>query len=284
MPPKLSILMCAYDEERTIVRAVREVLEISYPCDMELIVVDDGSTDGTGRLIGQISDPRVTVRHHPRNRGKGAALMTATSIATGTYILPFDADLEYAPEDIPKMLSPVLQGRTHVVYGARLFGRRAVYQSYRYVIGNRLLTTIANLLFNANLSDLHTCLKLMPLDMFKRMGLRESGFGLDTELTASLLRAGIRPFEVPVSYHGRSRIAGKKITWRDALRCVWILLRVRAVPSSRLPSVAVAAAEPLRASSGETARGDLARVSAFDPVGSDDAVVAAAGQLRAVRS
>ena len=284
MQPKLSILMCAYNEEQTIARAVRGVLEMSYPCDIELIVVDDGSTDDTATLIAQISDPRVAVRHHPRNRGKGAALITATSIATGTYILPFDADLEYAPEDIPKMLAPVLQGRTHVVYGVRLFGYHTVYQSYRYAAGNRLLTTIANLLFNAYLSDLHTCLKLMPLDVFKSLGLSENGFGLDTELTASLLRHGIRPFEVPVSYYGRSRVEGKKITWRDALRCLWILLRVRAAPGSRLPPVAGVPADPLRASPGETARGDLAYVSAFDPAGSDDAVVAAPCQLRVVRS
>jgi dolichol-phosphate hexosyltransferase len=286
MHTKLSVLMCAFNEEQTIVRAVREVLGVSYPCDMELIVVDDGSTDDTAKLLAQLGDPRVIIRNHPRNRGKGAGLITAVSAATGTYILPFDADLEYVPQDIPKLLAPVLQGRVYVVYGVRLFGYRTVYQTYRYAVGNRLLTALANRLFNSYLSDLHTCLKLMPLDLFKRLRLSEPGFGLDTELTASLLRHGIQPFEVPVSYYGRSRAEGKKITWRDAVKCVWILLRVRTARSSRLLSEALteASADLPQGSPGEVARCDLAPVPAFDPAGSGNAVMPAPGQLRMARS
>jgi glycosyltransferase involved in cell wall biosynthesis len=227
VPLKLSILMPAYNEEDTIARAADEILNADYPCDIELIVVDDGSTDRTLTFLGQVQDSRMVVHRHVRNMGKGAALLSAASLATGTHILPFDADLEYSPDDIPKMLEPVLKGRCEVIYGTRLFGCNTVYQSYRYAVGNRVLTRMTNLLFNAFLNDLHTCLKLIPLKMLRSLNLSEKGFGLDTELTALLLRRGIRPFEVPVSYYGRSHAQGKKINWRDAVMCAWILLRVR---------------------------------------------------------
>jgi glycosyltransferase involved in cell wall biosynthesis len=226
-PLSLSILMAVYNEEKTITRVIDEILQAKFPCDIELIVVNDGSTDRTPTLLSRVDDPRVTVLHHLANEGKGAAIMAAAALATGTYILPFDADLEYEPEDIPRMLEPVLKRRCEVVYGARLSGYNTVYQSYIYAAGNRLLTRMANILFNAHLTDLHTCLKLVPLVMLRSLNLHEKGFGLDSEITAGLLRQGIRPFEVPVSYYGRSHAEGKKIKWRDALACVRILLRVR---------------------------------------------------------
>lgn len=231
---KVSILMCAYNEQNTIGQAVREVLAAEYPCDMELIVVDDGSTDATSHVVAQIRDNRIVLHKHSENRGKGAALRTAASLATGTYILPFDADLEYSPKDIPRVIEPILTGRFEVVYGVRLFGYNTVYQSYRYAVGNRVLTTTANVLFDSYLNDLHTCLKLMPLATFRRLRLREDGFGLDTEVTATLLRLGIRPFEVPVSYYSRSHAQGKKINWRDAVSCLYILLRIRTARKRRL--------------------------------------------------
>jgi Glycosyl transferase family 2 len=224
---KLSILMPAFNEEATIVRAVAEILTTDYPCAIELIVVDDGSTDSTGALLSQMYDERLIVHQHTVNQGKGAALRSALSLASGSHILPFDADLEYAAEDIPRLVEPVLAGRCSVVYGTRLFGCNTVYQTYRYALGNRLLTRIANILFNAYLSDLHTCLKMLPLPMLKSLNLKEKGFGLDTEITALLLRQGLRPFEVPVRYYSRSHAQGKKITWRDAVICAWILCRVR---------------------------------------------------------
>lgn len=224
---KLSILMPAYNEQGTIIRAIDEILRTDYPCEIELIVVDDGSTDSTSSLLSQVRDNRLIVHRHQVNQGKGAALRSAASFATGTHMIPFDADLEYMAEDIPKMLAPVLKGRCNVVYGVRLFGCNTVYQSYRYAVGNRVLTLMSNMLFNAHISDLHTCLKLIPSGMLRELDLSESRFGLDTEVTALLLRQGVRPFEVPVSYYSRSHAQGKKITWRDAVRCVWILLRVR---------------------------------------------------------
>ncbi len=219
--------MPVYNEESTVLRAIDEVLQTEYPCDFELIVVDDGSTDNTGRMLARVEEDQVIVRRHPVNRGKGAALLTALSAVTGTHILPFDADLEYRAGDIPRMLEPVLSRRCSVVYGTRLFGCNTVYQTYRYALGNRLLTRMANVLFNAYISDLHTCLKLIPSAVMKGICLRERGFGLDTEITAILLKQGIRPFEVPVSYYGRTHGEGKKITWRDAVACARILLQVR---------------------------------------------------------
>jgi glycosyltransferase involved in cell wall biosynthesis len=224
---KLSILMPVFNEERTIVQAVEEVLLTPYPCDFELIVVDDGSTDATGMLLAGMRHDRLVVHRHEQNRGKGAALRTAVSLARGSHVVPFDADLEYAAEDIPRMLDPVLKGRCSVVYGVRMFGFNTVYHSLRYATGNRFLTALANILFDACMSDLHTCLKLIPLPMLAAMDLTEERFGLDTEVTALLLRHGVRPFEVPVSYYSRSHADGKKIKMRDALICAWVLVKVR---------------------------------------------------------
>jgi glycosyltransferase involved in cell wall biosynthesis len=231
---KISILMCAYNEQRTIRRAIREVLAADYPCEIELIVVDDGSVDATAEIVAKIADPRVILHTQPRNTGKGAALRTAASLATGTHLLPFDADLEYSPKDIARLIEPLLTGRFDVVYGTRLFGYNTVYQSFRYAVGNKLLTTLTNVMFDAYLSDLHTCLKLMPLSLFNSLSLSENRFGLDTEVTATLLRLGFRPFEVPVSYYSRSHAQGKKINWRDALACLHILFRVRFKKKSKL--------------------------------------------------
>jgi glycosyltransferase involved in cell wall biosynthesis len=231
---KLSIIMAAYNEQETLEQAIDELLSVEYPCDMELIVVDDGSMDKTPELLAQVSDSRVVVLRHLSNQGKGAALLTGLMRATGSYILPFDADLEYLPDDIIKLLEPVLMGRCSVVYGVRLFGYNTVYRSYVYALGNRILTRTANIMFGSCLSDLHTCLKLIPTSVLRSLALTERGFGLDTEVSAWLLRHGVRPFEVPVSYFSRSHEEGKKINWRDALGCLWILIRVRFQPRRRL--------------------------------------------------
>jgi dolichol-phosphate hexosyltransferase len=234
VPVKISILMCPHNEEQTVMRAVGDVLTTKYPCEIELIIVDDCSTDATPTLLALIDDRRVTVHRHRGNRGKGAAMLAALALATGTHIVPFDADLEYSAEDIARMVTPVINGRCDVVYGTRLFGCNTVYQTYRYTIGNRLLTGTTNILFNCCLSDLHTCLKLIPLNMVRGLRLREPGFGLDIELTAMLLRMDVRPFEVPISYYSQSHGQGKEIKWRDVIRCLTILSRVRLLRVSRL--------------------------------------------------
>jgi len=223
---KLSILIPAYNEAATVGVAVKRLLDIRYPCDIELVIVNDGSVDNTMDVLSGIDDPRVVVTEHPVNRGKGAAVRTAAAMATGDYMLVFDADLEYSADDILSLLSPLQRGDAQVVYGVRTFGASTAH-SFWFVIGNRVNTFTANALFNTWISDLHTCLKLLPLSLFRELPVKENGFGLDTELTAMLLARGVRPYEVPIHYKARSREEGKKLTWGDGVEATWILLRVR---------------------------------------------------------
>jgi glycosyltransferase involved in cell wall biosynthesis len=219
--------MPVYNEYATITSAIKEVLDVDFPCEVELVVVDDGSADGTRELYPSFeSDPRVSIHLHKRNQGKGAAIRTAASVATGDYVIMCDADLEYSPAQIPTLLAPVLAGDAEVVYGTRTFGSHNSY-SYLYVLGNKAVTTFANVLFNCYISDLETCFKLMPANLYRELGVRETGFGMEAEVTGKLLRRGIRPYEVPISYKARSREAGKKLTWRDGAEAMWILLRER---------------------------------------------------------
>ena len=227
---KLSILMPVYNEQATLAAAVKEVLNVEFPCEVEVVVVDDGSTDGTRELYPSLTDdPRVRVHMHERNQGKGAAIRTAAGLATGDYVIMCDADLEYSPAEIPALLAPVVAGQAQVVYGTRTFGSHNAY-SYAYVLGNKGVTTFANVLFNCYISDLETCFKLLPAGLYRDLDVRESGFGMEAEVTGKLLRRGYRPYEVPISYRARSRAAGKKLTWRDGVEAVWILLRERFAP------------------------------------------------------
>lgn len=232
-PTMLSIVMPVYNEERTVARAIAEVLSAHLPCPFELIVVNDGSTDRTAEILKALDHPRARVINHPRNLGKGAALQTGGAVAGGTHIVPFDADLEYEPDDLGRLIAPVMQGRCEVVYGVRLFGAHTRFQSYKHRLGNRALTLAASLMYDASLSDIHTCLKLLPVELFRELELREDGFGLDTEITAKLLARGTPPFEVPVTYHSRSVQSGKKINWRDGVQCLRVLARVRSAPRRR---------------------------------------------------
>ena len=219
--------MPVYNEVATLQTAVKEVLGVDYPCEVELVIVDDGSTDGTRDLYAELeTDPRITIKLHEVNQGKGAAIRTAAAIAGGDYVIPCDADLEYTPTQIPDLLAPVLRGEADVVYGTRTFGSHNAY-SYLYVLGNRGVTTAANILFNCYISDLETCFKLLPTDLYRSLDIRENGFGMEAEITGKLLRRGVRPFEVPISYKARTREAGKKLTWRDGVEALWILARVR---------------------------------------------------------
>src|ERR1700751_4751400 len=218
--------MPAHNEAATVGVAVKRVLDIRYPCDVEVVVVNDGSEDNTSEVLAGIDDPRVTIAEHPVNRGKGAAVRTAAALATGDYLVIFDADLEYSPDDILGLLIPVTRGDAEVVYGIRKFGASTAH-SFWFVIGNRVNTFTANALFNTWISDLHSCLKLMPAPLFRQLPVRENVFGLDTEITAHLLARGYRPYEVPISYQARSREEGKKLTWGDGFDATKILLRVR---------------------------------------------------------
>ena len=223
---KLSILMPVYNERDRVATAVKQALAVDYQCDTELVIVDDGSSDGSAEILTQIDDSRAQVVTHPRNRGKGAAIRTAAERATGDYMIILDADLEYDPENIPSLLTPVLEGRAEVVYGVRGFGGHTAY-SFWYVMGNKAVTTAANVLFNCYIGDLETCFKLLPLPLYRSLEIRSAGFGMEAEVTAKLLARGVRPFEVPISYRARTREEGKKITWRDGVEALWILIRER---------------------------------------------------------
>ena len=224
---KLSILMPVHNEHATLSRAAKDVLDVDYPCEIELVIVDDGSTDGSTDLYPSFSaDERVRVKLLPHNRGKGTAIRAAAELADGDYITICDADLEYSPSQIPALLAPVISGEAEVVYGSRTFGSHNAY-SYVYVLGNKAVTTAANLLFNTYVSDLETCFKLMPRVLYNDLDIRSAGFGMEAEITGKLLRRGYRPFEVPISYRARTREQGKKLTWRDGVQALWILTRER---------------------------------------------------------
>ena len=223
---KLSILMPVYNEEARVADAVKQALDVSYPCEVELVIVDDGSRDGTAEILRGLDDPRLTIVIQPRNQGKGAAIRKAAETARGEYMVILDADLEYDPQDIPKLLAPVLDGKAEVVYGNRSFGSHSSF-SFWYVMGNRAVTTYANMLFNCYIGDLETCFKLMPLALYRSLDVKSRGFGMEAEVTGKLLRRGVRPYEVPISYRARTREEGKKITWKDGVEALAILARER---------------------------------------------------------
>jgi glycosyltransferase involved in cell wall biosynthesis len=223
----LSILMPVYDERATVERAIGAVLEMKLPASYELIVVDDGSRDGTRELLESGSWPEhVRVLAHDRNRGKGAALRTALAEARGTFTTILDADLEYSPSDIPSLLEPLVRGDAQAVFGTRAFKSHSAY-SFWYVVGNRAVTLVANVIYNCWISDLMTGQKALRTDLFRSLDLRERGFAVEAEIMARLLGRGIRIYEVPVEYSARSREEGKKLTALDGLRVLRTLLRCR---------------------------------------------------------
>jgi glycosyltransferase involved in cell wall biosynthesis len=234
--PELSILIPVFNERETVGAAIDQVLETDYGVDeVEVLVVDDGSTDGTSDLLARRpEDPRVTMVSHDRNAGKGAAVRTALEHATGTYAAIMDADLEYDPSDIGKLLDPVLKGEADVVFGARGFESHSAF-SFWYVMGNRGVTLAANLLFNSYLADIMTCHKVMRTDIFRSLGLESRGFEIEPEITAKLLSGGHQIYEVPVRYRARGRSEGKKLTARDGVRVLGTLIRCRLQAGFRLP-------------------------------------------------
>lgn len=226
---KLSILMPVYNEAERLPEALKQALAVQYPCDVELLVVNDGSADATRSILDGWSDDRLRVVHHERNMGKGAAIKTAVDHADGDYMVILDADLEYDPKDIPRLMEPVLEGKAKIVYGNRSFGGHAAF-SFWYVMGNKGVTLFANVLFNSYIGDLETCYKLMPLDLYRTLSVKSKGFGMEAEVTGKLLRRKMRPYEVPISYHARTREEGKKITAMDGIEALLILMRERFRP------------------------------------------------------
>ncbi|TMC48567.1 MAG: glycosyltransferase family 2 protein [Chloroflexi bacterium] len=223
--PLLSVLVPALNEARTLPTILSSVLAVDLP--LEIILVDDGSTDDTWSIMqAHVDNGRVFAYRHDRNRGKGAAVRTALSKARGEYVIIQDADLEYDPQQYSLLLEPVLQKRAQVVYGTRAFSSHTTF-SFWYVIGNKAVTLATNILYNCYLSDMETCYKLMPREVALSLNLTARGFDLEPEVTAKLLRHGHRIYEVPISYVARSRAEGKKLTVNDGLKAVVTLLKYR---------------------------------------------------------
>ena len=230
-PPKLrklSVVVPVFNERNTLVEILRRMRAVELPdgIEREIIVVDDGSTDGTRDVLRQLGDSTVRIVLHDVNRGKGAAVRTGFSHATGEYVLVQDADLEYDPEDWPKLLNPVLRGKARVVYGSRFTGERRNMLLLHW-IGNRFLSLTTNVLFNTTLSDMETCYKLIERGLVDDLKLQSDRFGIEPEITAKVLKRGIRIYEVPISYSGREFDEGKKITWRDGFSALWTLVKYR---------------------------------------------------------
>ena len=223
----LSVLMPVYNELERVEQAIAEVLATKLPTDIELIVVDDGSTDGTREILRNGSwDERVRYFEHAHNQGKGAAIQTALSKATGEFSAIFDADLEYDPADLGLLLPPLLQGKSNAAFGVRAFDGYSSH-SFWYVLGNRGVTLVCNILFNVFLHDIMTCQKVLRTELFKSLNLTATGFAIEPEITAGLLKKGERIYEVPVQYQARSSEEGKKLTAYDGVRTVVMLLRCR---------------------------------------------------------
>ena len=224
--PTLSVVIPCYDERDTIERCVEAVLA-SPVRDLEVIVVDDCSRDGTREVLREKIEPRVAhVLYHERNQGKGAALRTGFAAATGDLVIVQDADLEYDPQDYPRLIEPILAGKADVVFGSRFSGGASVRVLYYWhYLGNRLLTTLSNMLTNVNLTDMEVCYKVFRREVLQRISIEEDRFGFEPEITAKVAKLGCRIYEVGISYAGRTYREGKKIGWRDGLRAVWCILK-----------------------------------------------------------
>ncbi|GIU83424.1 MAG: glycosyl transferase [Acidimicrobiales bacterium] len=221
---RLSVVMPCYNERATIEEIVKRVLD--SPFTGELIIVDDGSTDGTREILAGFDDPRVEVVFHDRNRGKGSALRSGFARATLDYVIIQDADLEYDPVDYSEMLAPLVDGRADVVFGSRLHTsrpHRVLY--YWHYVGNKILTTFSNMFTNLNLTDMETCFKAFRREVVQTLELREDRFGIEPEITAKVAAGGWRIYEVGISYAGRTYAEGKKISWRDGLSALWCIIR-----------------------------------------------------------
>ena len=225
---RLSVIVPVYNERNTLVEVVRRMRAVELPdgIETEIIVVDDGSTDGTRDVLKQLGDSTVRVVTHADNRGKGAAVRTGIEHVSGEYVLIQDADLEYDPEDWPRLVNPVLRGKARVVYGSRFTGERR-NMLFLHWIGNRFLSLATNVLYNTTLSDMETCYKLIDRRLLSDMRLRSERFEIEPEITAKLLKRGVRIYEVPISYTGRELNEGKKITWRDGVKALSALIRYR---------------------------------------------------------
>jgi len=221
----LSVIIPVYNEEKTIEEIIRKVA--MQKGVHEIIVIDDGSTDSTRELLAKIpTGSNLKVIHHSKNEGKGKAVRDGLAQATGNYLIIQDADLEYSPDDYPKLIKPILEEKAQIVYGSRFLNQKTNMLWWIF-LGNKFLTYCLNLLFGAKLTDMTTCYKLIPLPLLKKLNLKSKKFEIDLELTAALLKKGYKIHEVPIDYKGRKYSEGKKITWFDGLRDIFLMFKYK---------------------------------------------------------
>jgi glycosyltransferase involved in cell wall biosynthesis len=227
---RLSVVVPAYNERATIHNLLQRVAAAPLPpgVALEIVVVDDGSKDGTRDLLREIAakaNPEILLIEQPENRGKGAAIRTGFAAATGDVLLIQDADLEYDPRDYPVLLQPILDDEADVVFGSRFLGGPHRVLFYWHSVGNKFLTMLSNMMTDLNLSDMETCYKVFRREVLDGIVLRSNRFGIEPELTAKVARRGARVYEVPIHYHGRTYAEGKKIGWKDGVSAIWSILR-----------------------------------------------------------